>query len=711
MTNDTLLPSLLRLAELQREAVDRLALHQAASAAGERDARAGIAAISAELGTPPARWLRAPDPARVPALVHQPGLGWCVLVGRNGRGMWVCQRWDVEQRCWREDTQADLSSAEIAQLKLVPPFQARNSPVLGLVLAEVRAHRKLMLEAGLGGLLIGFIGLAVSFYSMQIYDRVIPTGALQTLLVLTLGVLLALVLDWLARQARSHLYERLIDAVDQRLARTIYLRLLSIRLDQFPRSVGSLAAQMRGYETVRSFLTQVTASLLVDLPFGALFLIILWLIGGPIAAVPLLFMIVSIGFGWRTRSRMEELSRTGAKASNFKTGLLVETVEGAETIKSGQGGWRMLSRWLDNTAQARDAELEMRRLTEHYQHTVGALQQSSYVLLVAVGAWLVSRGELSMGGLIACSILSGRILSPVSVIASQALQWSHAKAALEGLDAIWRLDDDHSGHEPVVLDRVEGHFEFEQVQAGYGAAPVLRVPALQMRPGERIGVVGPVGAGKTTLLRLLSGMYKPQQGRVLIDGVDLAKVAKPVLAEQIGYLQQEGRLFAGTLRENLLLGMVDPGDDALLAAARRTGLFDAVIAPHPQGLQQMIPEGGGGLSGGQRQLVNVTRVLLRRPRIWLLDEPTASVDGTTEQRLIRLFEQLLGPQDTLVLVTHKPEMLRLVERILVVAQQQIVMDGPREHVLARLYGSAQQDEPASSRSTLTRAEQTAATTA
>lgn len=693
---DTLLPALLRLAEFQREAVDRLALQQAVVAAGQADARERLAAVCMALTVPAPRWLHEPDPARLPALVHQPGLGWGVLVGRDARGPWICQVWNAEQRRWSESTQADLSGATVAQLRLLSPFRASRSPVLALVLAEVGAHRKLLLEAGLGGLLIGVLGLMVSFYSMQVYDRVIPTGALQTLLVLSLGALLALVFDWLARQARSQLYERLIDAVDQRLARAVYLQLLSVRLDQFPRSVGSLAGQMRGYETVRGFLTQATASLLVDLPFGLLFLLVMMVIGGPIALVPLVFLLVSVTLGLRVRSRMDALSRASTRAANFKTGLLVETVEGAETIKSGQGGWRMLSRWLDSTTQARDAELEMRRLTEHYQHAVGAMQQASYVLLVGLGAWLVSRGQLSMGGLIACSILSGRVLSPVTLIASQALQWSQARAALEGLDAIWKLEDDHAGHEPLLLDRIEGRFEFEQVQAGYGGAPALRVPRLEIRPGERIGVIGPVGAGKTTLLRLLSGMYKPQQGRVLLDGVDLAQLAKPVLAEQLGYLQQDGRLFAGTLRENLLLGLVDPGDEALLAAARRTGLFDTVIATHPQGLQQAIQEGGNGLSGGQRQLVNLTRVLLRRPRIWLLDEPTASLDGNTEQRLMGLFGQLLGPQDTLVLVTHKPEMLRLVDRLLVVAQQQIVMDGPRDQVLARLNAPAVAQPPSDS---------------
>lgn len=690
---DSLLVALLRLAELQREAVDRLALQQAVTAEGS--VRARLASVCSALGVPAARWLRAPDPACVPALIHQPGLGWCVLVGRDARGQWICQHWRASEARWSESAQASLEGAEIAQLRLIPAFRASQSPVLALVLSEVGAHRKLLLESGLGGLLIGVLGLVVSFYSMQVYDRVIPSGAMQTLLVLSLGALLALLFDWLARQARSRIYERLIDAVDQRLARSVYLRLLSVRLDQFPRSVGSLAAQMRGYETVRSFLTHATTSLLVDLPFALLFLMVLALIGGSLALVPLVFLLVSVSLGLGVRTRMDALSRTGAKAANFKTGLLVETVEGAETIKSGQGGWRMLSRWLDSTAQARDAELEMRRLTEHFQHAVGALQQVSYVLLVALGAWLVSRGDLSMGGLIACSILAGRVLSPVTVIASQALVWSQARAALEGLDVIWKLEDDHAGQEPVLLEHVEGRFEFENVQAGYGGALALRVPRLLIQPGERIGVIGPVGAGKTTLLRLLSGMYKPQQGRVLIDGVDLAQVAKPVLAEQLGYLQQDGRLFAGTLRENLLLGMLDPGDEIVLDAARRSGLFDAVIAPNAQGLQQSIQEGGSGLSGGQRQLVNLTRVLLRRPRIWLLDEPTASLDGNTEQRLMSLFERELGPQDTLVLVTHKPEMLRLVERILVVAQQQIVMDGPREQVLARLHASTASSNTAS----------------
>lgn len=690
MTPDsTLLPSLLRLAQLQRQPVNRLALQEAVSSAQKTttpsaDAAALLQHITDHLGLSAARWMRQADPARMPALVYRIGAGWSVLLGRNASGQWVLQQWVAEENRWQEQSTSQLHGAALATVALAPAFRASTSPVLALIVTEIRQHHRLLALAGLGGLLIGSISLVASFYSMQIYDRVIPTSAMQTLLVLSLGAMLAAVLELLARKARSRLYEELIDTVDQRLSREVYLRLLGIRLDQFPRSVGSLASQMRGYETVRGFLTQATASVLVDLPFSLLFLGLIAVIGGTLVTVPLFFLVLASGLGVFSRKGMDELSRAGMAAGNFKTGLLVETVEGAETLKSGQGGWRMLSRWLKTTQESRDIDLQTRRITEDFQHLMGTLQQLSYIGMVAWGAYLVSRGALSMGSLVACSILAGRVLTPFSLIASQTLQWSQVKAALQGLDALWRLEDDHAGHEPVLVKRITGHYTIDNVHVSYADRTALQLPQLSIRAGERIGIIGPVGAGKTTLLRLLSGMYKPQQGRVLLDDIDLVHIAKPVLAEHVGYLQQDGRLFAGTLRENLLLGMIDPGDDAVLAAARRTGLLASVIAPHPQGLQQAIHEGGSGLSGGQRQLVNITRVLLRDPHIWLLDEPTSHVDGNTEALLLGLLRQCIEPGHTLVLVTHKPELLQLVDRVIVVANHQIVMDGPKAQVMAQL---------------------------
>jgi ATP-binding cassette subfamily C protein LapB len=255
---------------------------------------------------------------------------------------------------------------------------------------------------------------------------------------------------------------------------------------------------------------------------------------------------------------------------------------------------------------------------------------------------------------------------------------------LQGLDQIWQLPDDHHGQLPVVLDAVQGNFALQEVVYGYGSQTALKIAKLHIRSGEKIGILGPIGAGKTTLLRLLSGMYKPQLGNITLDGIDLAFIAKPLLSEQLGYLQQEGRLFQGTLRDNLLVGMTDPGDAILKGVAQQTGLLNAVLAHHPLGFDLPILEGGQGLSGGQRQLVNLTRVFLRRPRIWLMDEPTAAMDRQLADHVTLAFKQALRPQDTLILVTHKPEMLSLVDRLVVIAKHEIVLDGPKQQVLQQL---------------------------
>lgn len=683
---DELFVALARVANLQREAVDRLALQEAVSASAAHDSPEQRLAVAVEhMQLRPAKWRQSPDASDLPALVAAPNGRWSVLRARNANGQWVGEQFDPDAQRWQEYLFDDVADHAFASLRLVPPYKAFASPVLGLVVDEIKSHKGRLVEGLAGGLLLTFLGVLVSFYTMQVYDRVIPTGASQTLMVLTMGILVVIAMEYATKRLRSRVYEHLVDLVDQRLARTVYLRFLSVRLDQMPQSVGTLASQLRGYETVRGFLVTLSSQLAVDAPFALAFVLVIWFIAGPLALVPLTFFVVALLVGAWHAGQVRVLMERSQEAANRKTGLLVETVEGAEIIKSGQGGWRMLGRWLASADESRDLDLETRRLSEAGQYRTMALQQFAYVALVAFGALLASKGQLTMGGLIACSILSARVFNPATQLSNQLTQWAHVKAALKGLDAIWKLEGDHHGQlQPVHIDSLQGGYRFEDVVMNHNGRPALVVPKLTIAPGDKVAVVGPIGSGKTTLLRLLSGMYKPSEGRIVLDDIDLEQIAKPKLAECIGYLPQDGRLLGGTLRENLTLGLADPGDDALIAVSKSTGLYDAVIAAHPQGLQMLIHEGGTGLSGGQRQLVNLTRVFLRQPRVWLLDEPTASLDRTVEQQMVRTLGAAMQPHDTLVLVTHKPELLQLVDRVIVVAKHQVVMDGPRDEVLAKL---------------------------
>lgn len=689
----------MRLARIQRQPADRLALQQAVSELSEEtSAKQQLQYIAEQLYLPKLQWLQPNDVDQTltPALIHHPDSGWAILRAQNALGQWIVQRQDPDSNDWLEEVPESLEPYQIVRINLVKPLDIKTSKVFRVVLDSVLKEKSRLKEVIVGGILINVVALATSLYSMQVYDRVVPTGAQQTLLALTLGVFIAIGFELAVKFFRSFINERMGDHIDRHLAKVIYSRFLGVRLDQLPPSVGSLAAQLKGYETIRNFLVTIPTQLLVDLPFIFVFTAVLAFIGGNLAYIPFTFAVVSVILGIVFRRKIERLTREATEANNLKTGLLVETVEGAETIKAGQGGWRMLSRWLNTTDEARVYDLDMRNVSEHSQFIIGSLHQVSYILIIASGALLVSAGELSMGGLIACSILSGRILNPSSKIPNMLVQWGHVKAALQGLERMWALEDDHHGIEqPIVVENIDGHYAFTDVMVNYDERTALNIKQLNIKAGEKIGIIGPVGAGKSTLLKLLSGLFKPTSGKVSLDGMDLSHISKPVIAEKIGYIQQEGRLFSGTLRENLILGLVDPGDEVILQAAEMTGLQQALISKHPMGLQCPIAEGGTGLSGGQKQLVNLTKVFLRQPRVWLLDEPTASIDRTFELKVTHALKHNIKAQDTLVLITHKPEMLSLVDRVIVVVDHKIMLDGPKEPVLQKLQEKSQQAQQAS----------------
>jgi ATP-binding cassette subfamily C protein LapB len=333
-------------------------------------------------------------------------------------------------------------------------------------------------------------------------------------------------------------------------------------------------------------------------------------------------------------------------------------------------------------------DVKVRNSTESVQYIAGMLHQISYASIVVAGALAATEGLITMGALIACSILSGRILQPVMQIPNLLVQRAHSLAAVDGLEQLYGLESDHHGiQRPLTPGHLSGELTVDKVQFAYGEGPLaLQVANLKIKQGDKVGVLGPIGAGKSTLLRLLSGMYRPQEGRILLDGLDLAHINRQVISQNIGYLQQDHRLFQGTLRENLLIGLPDPGDEVIHKALMRSGLL-RLVSVHPQGLELPIFEGGKGLSGGQRQLVAFTRLLLCETIVLLLDEPTATMDNEQERLCLSVLQEELTPEKTLVLATHKPALLSLVDRLLVIMGNQIVMDGPRDEVLAQLAGN------------------------
>jgi ATP-binding cassette subfamily C protein LapB len=569
---------------------------------------------------------------------------------------------------------------------------AQNERFETQVSQTLRQYRGTLIEAVAASAFIGMLALITSLFSMQVYDRVIPTRSDDTLIVLTLGVSLSILIELLMKFARSSVMDHVIVGLDNRLSRSIFQRLLQLRVDQLPASVGSLASQMRGYEQVRSFYTASTLFTLVDLPLGIVFLLVIMMIGSPwVAVVPLLFSVLACYLGLRTRKRVDQLAKEGATISNMKTGLLVEAVEGVETIKAGSGGWKFLARWMSVNGQTIQNDLKMRHTTENVGYFSAGIQQISYVLLVAAGAYAVMQGHMTMGALIGCSILSGRVLAPVLALPGLMVQHAHAKAAGEGLNKLYELKTDHHGVvQPLAPSHLRGNYNLEEVQFAYNSGnpmmpnpAAITVPHLKISAGERVAILGTIGSGKSTLLRLLSGLYHPQQGRVMLDGLDIPHISREVMSREIGYLQQDHRLFQGTLRENLLIGMADPGDEAIIAAMNRSGMMRFVSA-HPLGLSRPIAEGGKGLSGGQRQLVAFTRLLLTSPNVLLLDEPTATMDDEQERVCLQALVQEAQRGKTMVIVTHKTSLLPLVQRLIVVAGHRIVLDGPRDEVLESL---------------------------
>jgi ATP-binding cassette subfamily C protein LapB len=443
---------------------------------------------------------------------------------------------------------------------------------------------------------------------------------------------------------------------------------------------------------VRQFFSATVVFALVDLPFALMFLGFIGIIGGTVAWVYVLLLPAALVLGVLTQWRLRGLLHSQLSRSNERQGLLVDSIRGAETIRANNAGWRFAREWQDITASINGYGIQQRAISSLSTVTTSSLSTIAYVSAVVVGVWQIEAGLLTMGGLIACSILGGRIIAPVAQSVQYLVQWQHVSQALNMVHQILALKSERRSDQQLLLtDEAPTSVALDGVRFAYEGSPVrqLSVDQLRLESGDRVLLAGPVGSGKSTLLKILAGLYRPSEGRVRLGQADLWETDPLLVSTQIGYLPQSVHLFRGTLRSNLCLTGT-ASDDRVLQISQQLGI-DAIAAGSPQGMDLPISEGGEGLSGGQRQLVALARVLINQPRVWLLDEPTASLDREMEERVWQALEANLQPSDILVVSTHRPLMAsRLINRVLIMQQGRVVRDGSPESLLPQM---ARQTQP------------------
>jgi ATP-binding cassette subfamily C protein LapB len=633
------------------------------------------------------------EPALLPVVLLLEGRGACLLMG------------------WTDDGQARVVLPELGEAAVDMPRQALQARYTGLAIfarpefrfdrrtpavGKVRrrhwfwgalwenapVYRDVLFAAGL----INLFGLASPLFIMNVYDRVVPNHAVETLWLLAIGLAIILVFDLLLRTMRGYFVDLAGKRVDVDLSARIMERVLGIRLENRPVSAGSFAANLRSFETVRDFITSATVTALIDLPFAILFLVLMAWIDLPMFLPALAGMALIMSYAWLVQGKMHDLAETTYRAGAMRNANLVESLVGLETVKAVGAEGVMQRKWERSAIFLARVSNQLRFLSATTINSALWMQQVVWLSVAVLGVYRIGAGELSMGGLIACTMLASRALAPFGQVAGLLTQYHNASTALTSLNEIMTREVERPEGAAFVSRPVfRGEIDFRDVEFAYpgeGNAETLRKVSFHIDPGERVALIGRVGSGKSTLLRLILGLYQPTAGAIRIDGVDIRQLDPSELRRNVGYVPQDATLFFGSLKENILLAAPQLDDADLLAAAEVAGLSEMVNA-HPRGFDMMVGERGESLSGGQRQGVAIARAVVHNPPILLLDEPTGAMDHSSEEAIKQRLRQYAAHK-TLLIITHRTSLLDLVDRLIVVDNGRIVADGPKERVVEAL---------------------------
>jgi len=536
-------------------------------------------------------------------------------------------------------------------------------------------------------LLINIFVLASPLFTMNVYDRVVPNNATETLWVFAIGVSIIYTLDTFLKFTRTFLLESAAKKSDIIMSSIIFEKVLDLKMANHPASVGSFSSNLKDFDSIRSFLTNATMAAVIDLPFAVIFIAVIWYIGGPIALIPMITMGFILSYAFFIKKPLRSSIESTHEASAKKSSILIETLNNIETLKSLGTLSQVQYKWEESTGEIAQKSLKSRLMSASIPTITQLFIQLNTVMTVVYGVYLIQDFELSMGGLIAIVILTSRTLAPMGQVAALLTSYEDTKTSYETLNEIISQPSERpDGKKFVERPEFSGHIEFVDVTFAY---PGTDVPAIKnisfiIEPGEKVAIIGRIGSGKSTIEKLLLGLYEPDSGQILIDGIDIKQIDPADLRKNIGYVSQDIMLFRGTVKDNITYRATHASDTDMIKAANISGTAE-FIKKHPKGYEMPIGERGQGLSGGQRQSIGIARAFLLNAPIMLMDEPSNAMDQITEAKLLNNLDISLK-NSTSIIVTQKMSLLKIVSRVIVMNDGKIFIDAPKEEALEKLGG-------------------------
>ena len=537
----------------------------------------------------------------------------------------------------------------------------------------------------IASILINLFAVAAPMFTRLVYDKVVPNLAFETLWVLASGIFVIFLFDLVLKLLRSYFIDVAGKKSDILISSKLFSKVMGIRMEARPPSVGAFARHLQEFESIREFFTSATIGSLIDLPFAVLFLLLIWLMAGNIVLVPICGVLILIVYSLLIQGPLRHTIEEGSRLASQKYANLIESLAGLETVKLFGAQSQFQFRWEEAVAHMANWNIKSRRITDGIQNTAGFVQQASNVGMIILGVYLIAEGELTMGGLIAATMLSGRAIGPMVQLSLLSTRYNQAKSSMTIIEQVMSMpDEQEEGKRYIHRPIVHGKIELDKVTFHYPDSPIASVRdlSLTINAGEKVAIIGRIGSGKTTLERLIMGLYQPTEGHVRIDDTDIQQLHHIDIRRNIGCVPQDSQLFYGSIRDNITLGRPLADDRDVMDAANRAGVT-VFTQQDPAGLERQVGEGGMLLSGGQRQAVTIARALLGRPPVLLMDEPTSAMDNRSEMHIKQQLAQLKS-SETLILITHKTSMLDVVDRVIVMEKGCVIADGPKAEVLNNL---------------------------